>query len=245
MFKTKESIWLNEIPMPDFLIIAGCNHDITGSIEHDIVDIPGYKGINIRSTKKNPRSIVIDFKYRDSGFLTYEKKEKISSWIHSNNLKSCKLELSWIPGSYYLVVPNGDTGLDDKPKIKSFSLEFLLVNPCRIENEEVVKTSSFTYIGTESTYPSLELSIDSACSKIKLEFSNTLDSGFIELNASFNAGDKITINCQKKSIKVNGRDSMPILSIDSDFPKIETGWNDYRMTAGNATLKISYNNMYR
>lgn len=239
------SIWLNDIPMPDFLIVTGCSHDITGSIEHDTADIPGSNGVIIRSTKKNPRSITFDFKYRDSGFLTYENKEEISSWIHSNNLKSCKLELSWIPGSYYLVVPTGDTGLDDKPKIKSFSLEFLLVNPCRIETEEEVKTGSFKYIGTESTYPILTFSVKEACNKIKLEFSNDLDNGFIELNASFNVGNNITIDCKKKSIKVNGIDKMPILSIDSDFPKIETGWNYYNLTAGSVSFNISYNNMYR
>ncbi|GAA0861700.1 phage distal tail protein [Paraclostridium tenue] len=239
------SIWLNDIPMPDFLIVTGCSHDITGSIEHDTADIPGSNGVIIRSTKKNPRSIIFDFKYRDSGFLTYENKEEISNWIHSSNLKECKLELSWIPGSYYLVVPSGDTNLNDSPKIKSFSLEFLLVNPCRIENVEEVKTSGFTYIGTESTYPNLEFSVERACSKIKLEFSNTLDSGFIELNTSFNAGDKIAIDCKKKSIKVNDVDNMPILSIDSDFPKVENGWNDYKLTEGNVTFKILYSNMYR
>lgn len=239
------SIQLNETPMPNFLIVTGCSHDITGSIEHDIADVPGSNGVIIRSTKKNPRSITFDFKYRDSGFLTYENKEEISKWIHSNNLKPCKLELSWIPGSYYLVVPSGDTNLNDNVKIKSFSLEFLLVNPCRIETKEEVKSDSFTYIGTESTYPRLEFSVEKACSKIKLDFSNVLYSGFIELNTSFNAGDKIIIDCEKKSIKVNGVDNMPILSLDSDFPKIENGLNDYKLASGNVTFKILYNNMYR
>lgn len=239
------SIWLNGIPMPDFLIVTGCSHDITGSIEHDIGDIPGYKGINIRSTKKNPRSIIIDFKYRDSGFLTYEKKEEISNWIHSNDLKECKLEYGWIPGSHYLVVPTGNTGLTDNVKIKNFSLEFLLVNPCRIENEEEVKTGNFTYIGTESTYPTLELDVTRACNKVKIEFKNKITSGFMELNTSFNQSEKIVIDCKKKSIKVNGKDSMPILSIDSDFPTVEKGFNKFNLIVGDVTFKIKYFNLYR
>lgn len=243
MFNKK--IKLNGIDMPNFLMVTGCTHDITGSIEHDIIDIPGYKGVNIRSTKKNPRSIILDFKYKDSGFLSFEKKEEISNWIHSNNLKACKLELGWIPGSHYLVVPAGDTGLTDNIEIKSFSLEFILVNPCRIDNIEQVKTSSFIYEGTDSTYPILEIDAVSECNNIRLEFQNIIESGFIELNASFNKGNKIVIDCKKKSIKVNGKDNMPILSIDSDFPTVEKGLNTYRLTNGNYTLKIRYSNLYR
>ena len=240
-----KTIKLNGIDMPNFLIVTGCSHDITGSIEHDLVDIPGYKGVNIRSTNKKPRSIVIDFKYRDSGFLTYDKKEIISEWIHSSNLKECKLEYSWITESHYLVVPNGDIGLTDNIKVKSFSLEFILVNPCRIDNLEQVQTSNFTYTGTESTYPIVEFDVSNACSNIKLNFSNALNSGFIELNASFNAGNKIIIDCKKKSIRVNGNINMPILSLDSDFPSVEKGNNDYSLVSGNATFRIRYNNMYR
>ncbi|MBC5997977.1 hypothetical protein EAI30_13680 [Romboutsia ilealis] len=240
-----KNIKLNGIDMPNFLIVTGCSHDITGTIEHDLVDIPGYKGVNIRSTKKNPRSIVIEFKYRDCGFLTFEKKEIISEWIHSSNLKECKLEYGWIPGSHYLVVPVGDTNLNDNVKIKSFSLEFCLVNPCRIENLEQVKTSNFTYTGTESTYPILEFDVSSSCDKIKLDFSNSSKNGFLELNTSFNSGDKIIIDCKKKSIKVNNKINMPILSLDSDFPTIEKGTNNYNLSSGSATFKVKYNNLYR
>lgn len=238
-------IKLNSVAMPSFLKIAGCNHDITGSIEHDIVDIPGNKGINIRSTKKNPRSVIIDFKYRDSGFLTYANKEIISNWLHISNLKECKLEYSWLPGSHYIVVPTGNTELNDSLKLKSFSLEFILVNPCRIDNVEHVKTADFIYDGTESTYPILEFNVTSSCSNIKLNFSNSTEVGFIELNSSFNTGDIIVIDCKKKSIKVNNRISMPILSLDSDFPTVEIGDNNYRLVNGNVSFRIKYSNLYR
>ena len=130
-------------------------------------------------------------------------------------------------------------------KIKSFSLEFLLVNPCRVENEEEVKTGNFTYIGTESTYPTLELDVTRACNKVKIEFQNKITSGFMELNTSFNQGEKIVIDWKKKSINVNGKDSMPILSIDSDFPTVEKGFNKFNLIVGNVTFKIKYFNLYR
>lgn len=239
------TIKLNGISMPSFLKITGCTHDITGSIEHDIIVIPGSKGVNIRSTNKNPRSVSIDFKYKDDGFLTFDKKEIISNWLHSNNLKECKLEYSWLPGSYYLVVPTGPTLLTDNIKIKSFSLEFLLVEPCRVENIEQIKTSSFSYIGNESTYPIIELDVISACNKIKLNFSNATNIGFLELNSSFNAKDKVVIDCKKKSIRVNNKINMPILSLDSDFPTVEQGNNSYSISAGNVDFKVRYNNIYR
>lgn len=241
----KDKIILNGLDMPDYLIITGVNHDITGNIEHDIVNIPGSKEINIRSTKKSPRSIIIDFKYRDSGFLTYEKKEEISNWIHSNNLKESKLEYSWILGSHYIVVPTGSTELTDSLRIKSFSLEFMLVNPCRIENKVRKVTGDFIYSGTESTYPNIEIQVKSSCNKIILNFSNDKTDGFIELNHSFNQGDKVNIDCKKKSVRVSGVINMPILSLDSDFPTIEKGINKYNISTENVKFNVIYNNLYR
>lgn len=238
-------ILLDGIPMPDFLIVTGCSHDITGSIEHDIADTPGYSGVNIKGTKKNPRSIVIDFKYRDSGFLNYEKKEEISNWIHSNDLKESKLMFSWIPDSHYLVVPNNATSLTDSIKLKSFSIEFLMINPYRIDNRENIVGSNFFYMGTEKTYPMIYIDVINQCTKIKLIFENSEISSFLELNTNFKVGDKIVIDSKRKSIKVNDKYNMPILSLDSDFPIISKGKNNYIVTEGNIDLKIKYHNMYR
>lgn len=237
------SIKYDGIKIPDFIKITNIKTQVLPSIENKLLQAPRAIGAIDVGTNYGTKIITISFIFKDNSLGFIEKSEALASWLRVDDLKARKLVLPSHPNSYYLAKPNNSIELDDNVTMAKGEIEFICLNPFRIDETQTYQTNnSFNYKGTAKTDSMLEITVTNATNNIKINVSNELYNNYISLVGDFNAGDNVKVDLSKGKVYLNNELDMSLWGLDSKTHKLCRGLNTYSISNGN--LVVKYYNHY-
>ncbi len=195
------------------------------------------------------RVITVSFKVKRDMFITREQKAELLNFIKVNNFGIAKLILPSNVNRYYMAKITKVSDISGERFLGEGSIEFTCYD---YKEYSVNKTShnssggslTIKYAGTESVYPTLTINVTGSCSKIKINFSNSLSNNYLELNGNFKNGDKIIVNQNTNNITINNKVNPQIWHLSSKRNMLINGTNTYNLVSGTATFSVEYNTAY-
>jgi predicted phage tail component-like protein len=237
------SIKYDGIEIPSFITITNIKTQVLPSIENKLLQAPRAMGAIDVGTNYGTKIITISIMFKDKSLGFIEKSEALASWLRVDDLKARKLVLPSHPNSYYLAKPNNSIELDDNITMAKGEIEFVCLNPFRIDEVQTLQDSNnFNYNGTAKTCPILDITATGATNNIEINISNELYNNYINLVGDFKVGDKVMIDLGKSKVYLNNELNMGIWGLDSKYHKICRGINTYSISNGD--LIIRYHNQY-
>lgn len=237
------SIKYDGVGIPNFVTITNIKTQVLPSIENKLFQAPRSIGAIDVGTNYGTKIITISFVFKDNSLGFIEKSEALASWLRVDDLKARKLVLPSHPNSYYLAKPNNSIELDDNITMAKGEIEFICLNPFRIDGNQTTQTNnSFNYKGSAKTDPILEIIVKNAANNIKVSVSNEGYNNYISLVGNFGAGDKLKVDLKNNKVYLNDNLNMSLWGLDSKAHKICKGNNNYSVSNGN--LIVRYNNCY-
>lgn len=244
----------DNVEIPDFIKITSVKTQVLPNIENKLLQAPRAIGAIDVGTNYGTKVITISFMFKDSSIGFIDKSEALASWLRVDNLKARKLVLPSHPNSYYLAKPNNSVELDDGIRIAKGEIEFICLNPFRIDSNPVIinrssssfRTNSefkFNYAGSAKTDIDLTINVEGSCNNIKINFKNEIYDNYINLNGNFNTGDTVKISLEKAKVYLNDKLDMSIWGLDSKMHMLCKGLNAYSINTP-AYLSIKYYNKY-
>ena len=238
-------LYYNEKPIPDFVIITKIEEPLIGDITNTVIS--SNYGSKYKKTEFGTKIVKVYCTVK-KGFkmlMDINKITELNEWLKGDNWKATKLVL---PGRdyYYEAIVNNAPDLEPNNYTANFEIDFLILNPDRINLIEYESSNmKINYMGTsEEVYPTIILKVTNACSELKLSVSNSKYNNYMRLKHNFLTDDEIIIDMKTKKITVNNIVKMQILTLDSRFHKLAKGENIYTLNTGNADVKIKYRNRY-
>ncbi len=238
-------LYYNEKPIPDFVIITKIEEPLIGDITNTVIS--SNYGSKYKKTEFGTKIVKVYCTIKKGFKMLLDTKRitELNEWLKGDNWGVTKLIL---PGRdyYYEAIVNNAPDLEPNNYTTSFEIEFLILNPDKINLTEYESNDmKINYMGTsEEVYPTIILKITNACNELKLSVSNSEYNNYIRLKHNFLANDEIIIDMKTKKITVNNIVKMQILTLDSRFHKLTKGENIYTLNTGNADVKIKYRNRY-
>lgn len=219
----------------DYLTVKqGVKRPAIAPIEYDIKQNPRVGG-RIRKTQLKPLEIQVPvFLTRPVGLSWEDIKADLSTWLFHKEDKELTFKsfLKMGVNRHYMARLN-DIDLDEEQDFAEGTISFTCQNPFRFSPEKTINltttTQTFTVGGQEST-PWISKTVFSASAN-KFEF-ETNKGGKIILNFNFIVGDVLTIDYNKRQVRLNGND----LAISID---LATVW--FELEPGIHLIKASHN----
>ena len=237
------SIKYDGVEIPSFIRITNIKTQVLPNIENKLLQAPRAIGAIDVGTNYGTKVITISFMFKDKSLGFIEKSEAIASWLRIDDLKARKLVLPSHPNSYYLAKPNNFIELDDNVTMAKGEIEFICLNPFRIDETQTLQASnSFNYEGTAKTDSTLEITVANVTNNIKVNVTNELYDNYISLVGDFNVNDNIKVDLNSAKVYLNNNLDMSIWGLDSKPHKICRGLNTYSITNGD--LVVKYYNQY-
>ena len=237
------SIKYDGVKLPDFITITNIKTQVLPNIENKLLQAPRAIGAIDVGTNYGTKIITISFIFKDKALGFIEKSEALAEWLRVDDLKARKLVLPSHPNSYYLAKPNNSIELDDNITMAKGEIEFICLNPFRINSSQTSQSSNtFIYNGTAKTDPVLDITVASSASSIKVNIANESYNNYINLVGSFKAGDNVKVDLKTNKVYLNNSLNMALWGLDSKPHKICRGNNTYSISNGN--LVVKYYNHY-
>lgn len=248
------SIRYDGVEIPNFITITNVKTQVLPNIENKLLQAPRAIGAIDVGTNYGTKVITVSFIFRDNSLGFIEKSEALAEWLRVDDLKARKLVLPSHPNSYYLAKPNNSVELDDNITIAKGEIEFICLNPYRIDSNQTLinkdmsnlRSSNeikFNYIGSAKAFPQIVLDVEGNCNSLKINFKNNIYDNYINLVGEFKAGDVVCVDLDRSKVYKNNNLDMSIWALDSRPHMLTKGLNAYRLE-GNATLSIKYFNKY-
>ena len=237
------SIKYDGIEIPSFITITNIKTQVLPSIENKLLQAPRAIGAIDVGTNYGTKVITISFMFKDKSLGFIEKSEALASWLRVDDLKARKLVLPSHPNSYYLAKPNNSIELDDNITMAKGEIEFICLNPFRIDEVQTLQSSNtFNYKGTAKANPVLDVTVTNNTDNIKVNISNELYNNYINLVGDFNTGDNVKVDLKNNKVYLNDKLDMSIWGLDSKPHKLCRGSNTYSISDGD--LVVKYYNHY-
>jgi len=132
-----------------------------------------------------------------------------------------------------------------------FDMTFLAVEPMwhaldyeTLTAEDIALLSYPSEVEVTGSYkaqPVIVIIVQAATSITALAFENTTNDDAITVSDSFAAGDVLTIDCEEKSVTINGVE----VDYDGVFPELEVGVNEFTITATGTSIQYTATVKYR
>lgn len=132
-----------------------------------------------------------------------------------------------------------------------YDLNFLALEPMwhgiEYEATTIEDVTSLSYpseVEVEGSYtaqPVIVVIIDTATSVTAIRFTNNTNEDEIEVSQAFAAGDVLTIDCEQKSVTVNGVE----VDYDGIFPELDIGINEFQIDVTGSAILYTATIQYR
>ena len=240
------NINFNGVDMPDFLRVVAVNTTLFPELTHSFKSVAGSKGVRETGTTWGAKEIDIDFKIivpKDKSLLQIERE--LAYWLMGNNFKTSPLIISDEPDLLYMAKVKEATKVKDAIFLGEGTITFVVphgVATNRFEKHGAVsgREVSIYYTGTAESYPVIEFTPSATYTKTVFKVYNPSNGSAVILNGTFNAGEKILIDCEKSLVKVGGKLALSMINLQSEWLKIE-GRGLHRFVANlEGTLSCTY-----
>ena len=233
------SLYFNNVRIPDFIKVV----DISESV------LPSFASSTKLSTSFGSRIITISYKVRRDRFITKEQKIELLNFIKGNNFNPSKLILPDNLDIYYMAKVTNVSDITGSRFSGEGTIEFTCFDFRGFEIESTISESSsnrlsINYIGTECVYPKININVQSSCTKIKIDFNNSLSSNYIEFNGDFKSGDRIILEQETNKVLFNGVSTPSIWSLNSKRNKLSYGVNNYSVSSGSIRFTVEFNSAF-
>lgn len=245
-------IKFNKKPLPSFLKITGFTFSVLPEISLKQAVVPKRIGVIDNGVEFGSISYQFDFvlvkRVKEDEVLDYV--DEFKKWAKGDNWKESQLIFDSQPNQYLMGRLANNIELKDMFVAGEGSFEIVCSNPVKFYLGETTKNSTsnivtINYTGLEKATTRFEIVLASDCTNISITQKETRNT--TSLLGTFKSGQKIIIDSDKKSVKLNDVVSMKLVNLENDWLYLEEGTNTFTLstsvgTAPQFTLKYRNSN---
>lgn len=235
----------NGIDIPNFVKVKAVNITALPSVSTNLkANIGGYGVLSGNSTFGEKVisadiSIVIP-----SGYTLQKCARELAVWLRGNDFKLSPLKIKDDSNIHYMAKVSNSVSLNDLLYVGEGTIDFVVPSGVSVSNNIKTYTGTtravFNYAGTVKAFPQIEITIKNAISNGTVNVTNVKTGEKISLTGTFEAGNKIHIDCSKHLVKVNDEIHLNMLSLDSKFFGTVEGGNEISCSSTGASLKVIF-----
>lgn len=237
----------NGVNVPSFVKVKAVSISALPSINTNLKgSMAGFGVLNGKSTfeeKTITASIVIVI---PSGYSLQKCARDLAVWLKGNDFSLSPLILTDDPNIRYMAKVSNSVDISDLIYAGEGEIEFVIPSGCgeSITEKLVSGTgkASINYIGSQRTFPVIEVTVGATASTIVINHVQKGDSMY--LNGSFKSGDKVLIDCNRHLVKVNDKLHMEMIGLTSKFIELDSGTNEISCSVSGSAIKVTYREKY-
>lgn len=235
----------NDKDLPKFVKVKRVNISALPSINTNLKANAGGYGVLSGESTFGEKVISADVSIViPSGYSLQKCARELAVWLQGNNFKLSPLIISDDAEVHYMAKISNSVSINDLIFAGEGTIEFVVPSGVAVGNSVKSYTgttkSVFTYEGTAKAFPQIELTLNSQISNGVVNITNVKTGEKISLAGTFQAGNKIKIDCSKHLVKVNDKLQLNMLSLDSQFFGTVVGANEISCSISGSSLKIIF-----
>lgn len=243
----EQPLKFNNVELPEFIRVVGRTISVLPPVSVVSTKLPNAVGQRFNRVELEPREYNFEIKVVPvEGCNLDEQMDQFQKWLIGNDFQPSPLVFKEQPNRYMNAVVTGNTDITDLFVAGEGAFTLRADNPLKyLEKSQSTNgkgSCTVNYSGTRKEQAVIEIALDKACKKV--EIVNSADSKkVVSLSADFKAGQKITVDCKKKLVKLNGKVDMNLLNLSSDWffimpksNKISFKQDGQTATAGDITV---------
>lgn len=217
----KQPLKFNNVELPEFIRVVGRSISVLPPVSVVSTKLPNSVGQRFNRIELQPREYKFDIKVVPvEGFNLDEQIDQFQKWLIGNEFQPSQLIFKEQQDRYMNVVVTGNTDITDLFIAGEGSFTLRADNPLKYllnkQNTSGKGAVTVNYSGTRKEQAVIEVTLDKACKKVEL-LNDSDSKRIISLSADFKAGQKLTIDCRRKLVKLNGKVDMNLLNLSSDW----------------------------
>lgn len=235
----------NGADVPSFVKVKRVNISALPSVSTNLKNNIGGYGVLSGKSTFGEKIISIDISIVVPSQSSIQKcARKLALWLQGDNFNLSKLIIKDDLDVHYMAKISNSVSINDIIFAGEGTIEFVVPSGVAVGNSVKSYTgttkSTFTYGGTAKAYPQIELTLNSQISNGVVNITNVKTGEKISLAGTFQAGNKIKIDCSKHLVKVNDKLQLNMLSLDSQFFGTVVGANEISCSISGSSLKIIF-----
>lgn len=204
-------------------------------------ELPRTVGDSFLYTKVGARKFTLDFmlvpeKVSDMDYCA----SAFGQWLSGDNFKPSKLVFSDRPSLYLLAQVDSGVKLNDLFYYGETSVSFIATDPLFYsEYEPVIDVTTpvnMNYSGDKEQPFKIVATLPKDCTRVTLKSSR--NDHYIQLDAAFKKGAVITVDTSKKQVLLDNQLNMKVLSLDSEWFNLASGFNEISILLDNAVVNV-------
>lgn len=232
----RQPVMFNNKELPEFIKVTGRSTSILPPINVNYKESSARQvgGIFLYS-KLQPKQFKLDLTViPDLHHSLDDMLDIFAEWLRGNDFKPSELSFIEQPERHVLAVVDGSTDITDLFVAGTGSISFSAVNPLKYLNQQLNQTvtspTTVNYEGTVEQGINCVFTLSKACSRIELAVNDRK----VILTGSFKKGSVITIDSDRKVVKVDGIVNMKVLALESNWLQLKAGTNSISVKLDNA-----------
>lgn len=234
----------NGADVPNFVKVKRVNISALPSVSTNLKANAGGYGVLSGESTFGEKVISADVSIViPSGYSLQKCARELAVWLQGDNFKLSPLIISDDAEVHYMAKISNSVAINDLIFAGEGTIEFVVpsgVAVGSVKSYTGTTKSTFTYGGTAKAYPQIELTLNSQISNGVVNITNVKTGEKISLAGTFQAGNKIKIDCSKHLVKVNDKLQLNMLSLDSQFFGTVVGANEISCSISGSSLKIIF-----
>ena len=217
----EQPLKFNNVELPEFIRVVGRTISVLPPVSVISTNLPNAVGQRFNRVELEPREYSFEIKVVPvEGFNLDEQMDQFQKWLIGNDFQPSPLVFKEQQDRYMNAVVTGNTDITDLFIAGEGTFTLRADNPLKYlkKNQSTTGKGNCTvnYIGTRKEQAVIEITLDKDCKKV--EVVNDSDSKrVVSLSADFKAGQKLTIDCIRKLVKLNSKVDMNLLNLSSDW----------------------------
>lgn len=237
----------NGIEIPDFLRVTGITFPVTPELTVKETEIPRRYGNLDNGVKFGGKPISVScVVVIPKGRNIHDLADEFKRWIKGDNWKPSKLVFGEQPETYLLSRVSSQVDISDLFLYGETELEFQSADPRKYASEMTSKsfqgnTGELTYDGIEKAPSIVEIVLGGDCGRITLTHEPSHKQ--VILTGTLVAGQKVTIDSDRKTVSINDNVEMTLLGFRSQWIYLEDGTNSFTIstdTTIESEMTVSY-----
>lgn len=239
----------NNVEIPEFMRVTGISFPVLPSINYRETSVPRRFGNVDNGVDFEGKPITISVTLVENTAINlHDMADKIKDWVTGNNWKPSPLTFAEQPGKYLLARVVNAVDIEDLFVYGTAEIEFYAADPTKYNVGETTVSSvgnsaTVAYSGREVAPTVITVTIVADCTNLTLRHSQSTNE--IKLLGTFKKGQVVTLNSDKKIIKVNDTVAMNLIDFTSKWINLQKGNNSFILSTGTAGVTNSFVIKYR
>lgn len=211
-------ITFNARPLPDFVNVTGITFSSIGDISVRESSVPGRIGTIDSGIDRGAKNISLTCQLMKQGGNIHDRADELKRWAKGDNWRPSRLIFTEQPDFYLNARVTNAIDIDELFAIGETSIDFHAADPIKYKiTKDVIYAETGTvaidYRGIEDAPVIIDVPLGANASRIVLEHATTGNKLIIE--GEMHLGDTISVDSDKKVIRVNDEVNMNLLNLSS------------------------------